>query len=117
MGLTLAMPGDTLRALRTAVSLDAAAFEREAGGHYYCASLGGLCNVLEQDGALVLRHRRYDTIELHCIDRDRFFCEWGFISFQRNESGAVTGFELTDELFAWKELRFVKIHDRSRQGA
>ncbi len=110
-GLSLALTNDTLRARRIAVSLDAEDFAREVGGHYYCAPLGSLCEVTEAGGALVLTHRRYDTIELHCIDSDRFFCEWGFIAYERNENGFVTGFELTDELFAWQELRFVKIDD------
>jgi CubicO group peptidase (beta-lactamase class C family) len=107
--LSLAMDGEVQRARRIDAALDAATFLRQAGGHFHCAALGSLCEIAAAEGRLVLKHRRYDTIALHSVGPDEFFCDWGFIRFDRNESGAVTGFKLTDELFAWQKLPFVRI--------
>ncbi|MBU1700578.1 MAG: hypothetical protein KJ970_02570 [Candidatus Eisenbacteria bacterium] len=90
-------------------AFDADEFAREAGGQYICPALGSSCDIAIEDGRLVLKHRRYDTINLYCVDQDRFFCGWGFLAFNRNADGAVTGFDLTDELFAWREMAFTRL--------
>jgi len=108
-GLSLAMGGEIQQAQRLTVEQDPAAIVQEAGGAYFCEQLGSLCEIGENDSSLVLKHRRYGTIDLYRIDTNDFFCEWGFIGLERNKSGAVTGFKLTDELFGWQELRFVRV--------
>lgn len=110
-GLSLRLRGETQNARRIVAGPDNGLQAEQVGGYYYCPQLGSVCSITEKGGELMLDHRRYGGIGLHRIDRDDFFCEWGFISLERGEDRSVTGFRLTDELFGWQELRFARMRD------
>jgi hypothetical protein len=107
--LRLRLNGHEQRAHRVDTVLDVATLAPQLQGSYHCAALGSSCQIAADGDRLILAHRRYDAIDLHCVGPDRFFCDWGFMHLERAENGTVTGFKLTDELFAWHQLTFVKI--------
>ncbi len=81
------------------------------GGDYYSSTFGVVYSVHSQNGRLVMNHRRYGDMRMQQIDVDEFFFELGFVKFNRNQNGDVTGFTLTpsDEKFCFQGVEFVKV--------
>lgn len=65
-----------------------------------------------ENGRLVMHHRRYGDLRLEPIDQDEFFFIQGFVKFNRNEQGGITGFTLTpsDEKFHLRRIEFKKMN-------
>lgn len=83
----------------------------EALGTYFSDALGTSCRIAEKSGRAYLTPRRYKEMELTAIDADHLVSSWGFVTLVRDESGLVTGFNLTDEIFGFKDVRFVRVQD------
>jgi CubicO group peptidase (beta-lactamase class C family) len=64
-----------------------------------------------ENGRLVMHHRRYGDMRIEPIDTDEFFFIQGFMKFNRNQSGDITGFTLTpsDEKFHFQGIDFIKV--------
>jgi CubicO group peptidase (beta-lactamase class C family) len=80
-------------------------------GDYYCEALGASCAVRETEGRIVLSHRRYGDMDMFLVDTDQFVGSWGFMSFRRDAAGSVVGFDLSDEIFDFKDMRFARVVD------
>jgi len=105
IALSLTLDGATQRAVR----VQDEAFPREAEGHYCCLALGSHCQIASEGSRAILKHRRYGAIPLEGAGPGVFFCEWGFLELERDGDEAVAGFRLSDELFAWRPLRFARV--------
>jgi hypothetical protein len=80
-------------------------------GDYYSSTFGVVYSVHSNNGRLVMNHRRYGDMRMQQIGVDEFFFELGFVRFNRNQNGDVTGFTLTpsDEKFCFQGVEFIKV--------
>jgi CubicO group peptidase (beta-lactamase class C family) len=80
-------------------------------GSYYSDTFSIVYTFRAEDGRLVMHHRRYGDMRLEPIDADEFFFIQGFIKFNRNQNGDITGFTLTpsDENFHFQGIDFTKV--------
>jgi CubicO group peptidase (beta-lactamase class C family) len=82
---------------------------QDISGTYYSEALGAACSIVDRDGGTYLRRRRYEDLELAVVDSENLVSTWGFMSLVRGDSGVVTGFNLIEEVFGMKPVRFVKV--------
>ncbi|UCC28716.1 MAG: beta-lactamase family protein [Phycisphaerales bacterium] len=109
--------GQILRADRIAIKKPTPDELREDyAGPYFCDAFGTVYELVETEGRLVVRHRRYGDRELVQTDRDEFMGEVGFLRFERNKQGAVLGFAMLDETFSFRPIYFKKVGDGGREG-
>jgi hypothetical protein len=83
----------------------------EYTGRYYSDALGVVYSVHVEDGDLMLSHRRVGeekTLLLYS-GRDSFASGFGFLDFERNQEGAVTGFRLWHEFFGEGRVSFERV--------
>jgi CubicO group peptidase (beta-lactamase class C family) len=79
-------------------------------GSYYSDTFSIVYAFRIENGRLVMHHRRYGDMRIEPIDTDEFFFIQGFVKFNRNQGGEVTGFTLTpsDETFCFQGIEFMK---------
>lgn len=106
----LRLGDDEMTAQRINLADNARTINADVSGLYYSDVLGTACSIAEKNGRTYLTPRRYNDMELTAIDGDNLVSSWGFISLVRDESGRVAGFNLTDEIFGFKDVRFSKVH-------
>ncbi|UCC31985.1 MAG: beta-lactamase family protein [Phycisphaerales bacterium] len=80
-------------------------------GPYFCDALGTVYELIETNGRLVIRHRRYGDRDLVQTDEGEFMGEMGFFRFEKDANGALRGFSMFDETFNFKPIYFQKIGD------
>ena len=80
-------------------------------GSYYSDAFGTVYDFRIRDGQTFMHHRRRGDMGLQPIDEDEFFYISGFVKFNRNPDGEVTGYTLTpsDEHFCFQGIEFMKI--------
>ena len=80
-------------------------------GDYYSSTFGVVYSVHSEKGRIVMNQRRYGDMRMQQIGADEFFFELGFVKFNRNQQGDVTGFTLTpsDEKFCFQGVEFLKV--------
>ena len=105
----ISLNGETQTAHKIELAIDRTDFVGTVSGLYYGDPLGTVCTIQEKNEHLILSHRKYQDMPLFPVDTDHLVGAWGFIRFQRDESGRVQGFHLTDELIGFKKLWFSKI--------
>jgi CubicO group peptidase (beta-lactamase class C family) len=96
------------------IMLDLGDFEsklRGYAGDYYSSTFGVVYSIRSKDGRLVVYHRRYGELPAQQTDVDEFFFELGFVKFNRNQNGDVTGFTFTpsDEKFSFQPIGFSRV--------
>ena len=109
VGASVVLRGDTLYAAKIRPTLAWQKTENNISGFYYCISLGSCCRIEKRNNETILSHRRYSDIQLFELTLNQFVGQWGFIEFTQDTGGLVDGFVLKDELFGFKEIRFIKI--------
>lgn len=82
---------------------------QDISGTYYSEALGAACSIVDRDGGTYLSRRRYEDLGLAVVDSENLVSTWGFMSFVRDDSGVLTGFNLIEEVFGMKPVRFVKV--------
>jgi CubicO group peptidase (beta-lactamase class C family) len=80
-------------------------------GDYYSSTFGVVYSVHSEKGRIVMNQCRYGDMRMQQIGVDEFFFELGFVKFNRNQQGDVTGFTLTpsDEKFCFQGVEFLKV--------
>jgi CubicO group peptidase (beta-lactamase class C family) len=80
-------------------------------GSYYSDTFSIIYTFRSENGRLVMHHRRYGDMRIEPIDTDEFFFIQGFVKFNRNQNGDITGFTLTpsDEKFNFQGIDFIKV--------
>jgi CubicO group peptidase (beta-lactamase class C family) len=80
-------------------------------GSYFSDTFSIVYTFRTEKGRLVMHHRRYGDMRIEPIDTDEFFFIQGFVKFNRNQKGDITGFTLTpsDEKFNFQGIDFIKL--------
>jgi CubicO group peptidase (beta-lactamase class C family) len=84
---------------------------REYAGRYYSDALGMVYSVHVEDGDLMLSHRRIGEEKTMMLYSgvDSFASGFGFLDFERDQRGAVTGFRLWHEFFGEGRVSFERV--------
>ena len=106
---TIILDGDAKIAYKT--YLDTDIFPKEFTGSYYCHELGSICTLMYKNGDFILSPQRSDDIKLYCLEPNLYVSTWGFIRFNHDKNGRVSGFMLEDELFGFKTLFYSKVQN------
>ena len=109
LAASIVLRGDTLYATKIRPTLQRHKTENNIFGFYYCISLGSACRIEKKNNKTVLSHRKYSDIQLFELTSNQFIGSWGFIEFTQNKDGIIDGFVLKDELFGFKDIRFIKV--------
>jgi CubicO group peptidase (beta-lactamase class C family) len=80
-------------------------------GSYYSDAFRTVYDFRIRDGQTFMHHRRRGDMRLQPIAEDEFFYISGFVKFNRNPDGEVTGYTFTpsDEYFYFQGIEFMKI--------
>ncbi|UCH11816.1 MAG: hypothetical protein JSU61_13080 [Fidelibacterota bacterium] len=100
---------EELHAERIVVDITAEQLEHGYTGRYYSEALDILYQLYLHEGVLTLSCPRREDERLQLVAEDEFVAIPGFLTFNRNSRGMVTGFYLGDETFGFKNIEFVKL--------
>jgi len=80
-------------------------------GSYFSDTFSIVYTFRTENGRLVMHYRRYGDMRIEPINVDEFFFIQGFMKFNRDQNGEITGFTLTpsDEKFCFQGIEFIKI--------